>query len=252
MARYALVACDVTRREFEAAAAASPNRIECDFLPQGLHERAAGARDEIQSHVDLASRPGVDAILVGYGLCGRATAGIAARGVPLVVPRIHDCIALLLGSRARYEEEFRRAPGTYYLSSGWIERATKPMDSWPAPAGMGEAFGSPEEARRAYTERFGEEAADALVEEFRGWAQNYRRLAWIRNGQGDEEALSAEVRRRAAARGLAFEEIRTDLRYFEALVNGPPWDPADFLIVPPGRTLRPSAGPDVFFAATPA
>ena len=42
--------------------------------------------------------------------------------MPLVIPRAHDCIALFMGSRQRYREYFDAHPGTYYRTSGWIER----------------------------------------------------------------------------------------------------------------------------------
>jgi len=39
----------------------------------------------------------------------------------MVIPRVHDCISLLLGSRRQYDSEFDQFPGTYYLSKGWKE-----------------------------------------------------------------------------------------------------------------------------------
>jgi hypothetical protein len=41
----------------------------------------------------------------------------------MVVPRAHDCIALLLGSREKYAVYFDAHPGTFYQSPGWVERA---------------------------------------------------------------------------------------------------------------------------------
>ena len=72
---------------------------------------------------------GYDAVVMVYGLCGRATAGITARDVPVVIPRAHDCITLFLGSRARYSEQHENQPGTYWYSPEIISSAARWMAS---------------------------------------------------------------------------------------------------------------------------
>lgn len=71
--------------------------------------------------------------MIGYGLCGRGTVGVVARDVPLAIPRVHDCIALFLGSDARHREQFAKHPGTYYVSAGWVEE----KDPGPQRRAMG-------------------------------------------------------------------------------------------------------------------
>ena len=59
---------------------------------------------------------------MGYGLCGQATAGLTAAGLPVVVPRAHDCITLFLGSRREYQHQFEDFPGTYWYAQDYVER----------------------------------------------------------------------------------------------------------------------------------
>jgi len=73
----------------------------------------------LQQRIDAAE--GCDAVLLGYGLCGRATDGLTARNRPVVLPRSHDCCGILLGSRKRFEELFRDMPSTPFSSVGYIE-----------------------------------------------------------------------------------------------------------------------------------
>lgn len=69
----------------------------------------------------------VDALLLGYGLCGNALERVqelVGLEVPLIVPRdgeepVDDCIGLLLGGRERYRAELRQVPGTFFITPGW-------------------------------------------------------------------------------------------------------------------------------------
>ena len=80
-------------------------------------------RKRLQEAIDQQSIPAqYEAVLLGYALCGNGTAGLTAGTLPLVIPRAHDCIALLMGSRERYQNYFEQNPGVYFRSTGWLER----------------------------------------------------------------------------------------------------------------------------------
>jgi hypothetical protein len=87
--------------------------VDIELFRRGLHNEPADLRGKLQARIDALSGPPYDAIVMGYGLCGQASAGLIARGVPLVIPRAHDCITLFLGSRKRYQYQFENFPGTY-------------------------------------------------------------------------------------------------------------------------------------------
>ena len=118
-----LIGCEVILRELCEALLRSPHTVHTVFLPAGLHDRGTVVmRAEVQKAIDEAERGAYDAIVLGYGLCGNGMAGLRARSVQVVIPRAHDCITLLLGSRQRYAEFFLANSGTYYRSIGWVER----------------------------------------------------------------------------------------------------------------------------------
>jgi len=73
----------------------------------------------LQAAVDAATD--IDTVLLGYGLCGRSTGGLAARHIPIVLPRSHDCCGVLLGSRKRFEDIFSAMPSTPFSSGGFVE-----------------------------------------------------------------------------------------------------------------------------------
>jgi hypothetical protein len=103
-------------------AAQSPHIVDVELLRLGLHDEPAYLRDQLQTRIDASTGQGYDAIVLAYGLCGLATAGLMARDIPLVMPRAHDCITLFLGDRARYKDQFENNPGTYWYALDYIER----------------------------------------------------------------------------------------------------------------------------------
>ncbi len=97
-----------------------PQNIDSEFLEYGLHDTPDKLRQELQKCIEKSSQ--YDTLLLGYGLCSNGVAGLKSDKHRIIIPRVHDCISLLLGSRARYEDEFERHPGTFYLSNGWIKQ----------------------------------------------------------------------------------------------------------------------------------
>ena len=123
-----LIGCEVIIRELCDAVAHSPHLVDTGFLPKGLHDLGGGPCGAAAGggRRGRAEAEQYDAIVLGYGLCGNGLAGLRPRSIPLVMPRAHDCIALLMGSRSRLRTYFARTPGVYFRSSGWIERGARP------------------------------------------------------------------------------------------------------------------------------
>ena len=121
--RLKLIACEIMYRELCAAVARSVNLVDVEFLPKGLHDIGqAGMSSRLAEVLAGVDETRYEAMLLGYGLCSNGLVGLAARSIPLVVPRAHDCITLFLGSKERYLEYFQDHPGVYFKTSGWIER----------------------------------------------------------------------------------------------------------------------------------
>lgn len=236
-----LISCEIFYREMCAAVAGSPHRVDLVFLPKGLHDLPPGEMPaRVQAVVDETKPGAYDAVLIGYGLCNNGLAGVAARDCPLVVPRAHDCITLFLGSRRRYREYFDANPGTYFLTSGWMERGDATGDladqSVQQKLGMNRTL-------EQLIEQYGEDNARYLFKTLREGARHYSRIAYMPMGVEPED-MAARAKERADQRKWAFETVPGDLRLIRKLVNGD-WDPADFLVIPPGGTIRPSFDEDI-------
>jgi hypothetical protein len=221
-----LIGCDVILRELCEALLHSPHTVHTLFLPAGLHDRGTIAmRSEVQKAIDDAEGTGYDAIVLGYGLCGNGLAGLRARGVRLVIPRAHDCITLLLGSRKRYADFFLANSGTYYRSIGWVERREElPM----------QVFGMDFDATRLdkLIEQYGESNGRYLYDEMTRYVRNYDKLVFIQTGIEPDGSAAEAARAEAAEKSWSFELIEGELGLFRRLLAGD-WSD-DFLIVPVG------------------
>ena len=231
-----LVSCEIFFREMSAVAARSPNHISVEFLPKGLHDMPAGDMlARVQAAVDRAGT-GYDAVLLGYGLCNNGLAGLQARGTQLIVPRAHDCITLFFGSKERYTEYFFSHPGTYFKTTGWIERgeADGELKQLTIPHQMGM-----DKTLAQYIEEYGEDNGRFLYETLCETSRNYGQFTFIEMGVEPDGSFEARTREDAASRGWKFEKVPGTLSLIEDLLNGN-WHTDAFLVVPPGGKVVPS------------
>jgi hypothetical protein len=238
--RILLIGCEVILRELCEAIGRSPHIVDARFLSKGLHDRGARVmRAGLQAAIDEAETRAekYDAIALGYGLCGNGLAGVQARSVPLVLPRAHDCITLLMGSRTRFESYFHDHPGVYYRSIGWVERGTDLEPRARTETGMGYTLDD-------LVERYGEDNGRFLFEELTRYRQTYQQLTFIETGLEPDGRFEAEARAEAAEKGWRFEKVRGDLELFRGLLSGS-WDDARYLVVPPGYRIAARPGQEI-------
>lgn len=232
--RLHAIACDVMARPVYLCAARSPHVVDVTLFRRGLHADPRDLRTRLQAAID-AVPAGADAVVLGYGLCGGATAGIAARAVPVVLPRAHDCITLFLGARDRYEAETRDREPTYWYVADQLERTD---GSRPGAAGTG-AGGDTDEGldavRADYVAKYGEDNAEYLMEVMGAWRAHYRRGAFIAMGVGAEGPAATLARDQAERRGWAFETVAGSLVLLRRLLDGD-WN-EDVLVLRPGERL---------------
>jgi hypothetical protein len=199
------------------------------FMDYGLHRvpgRMAGALQEV---LDGLKNPSL--VVLGYGLCGTGLKGLKAGPHTLLVPRVDDCISLLLGSYRSYMREFQAVPGTYYLSKGWLESGSHPLKEY-----------------QEYVLRYGEKEAMWLMDQ---QYQHYERLILVAHDRADLETYrpqALEIARFCERWDMRYEEMLGSDRYVRRLVElaeqlrrngaGASVVDKDFLIIPPGGEIR--------------
>jgi len=244
--RLKAIVCQVLSREMEAVAPRSPHSVKVEALTMGLHDLGAGMRSHLQERIDAADAGGYDAILLGYGLCGRGTEGLRARTTQLVLPRAHDCIGILMGSYKKYADYFEGHSGVYYRSPGWIEFQAPGQWLQPAQATMKNTLGE-RRTREELVAQYGEENGDYLFEQFSAYRRHYSGLTYIATGVPSDENCRTLARAEAEREGWAFEEVKGSAELLQRMVDGE-WDAESFLVVPPGATVCTALGDAVVSA----
>jgi hypothetical protein len=232
--RVSVIACEILFRELCRAAAESPLVIDLQFIRKGLHDDPDALRLTLQERIDALDLSDRSAVVLGYGLCSNGTAGLKAREVPLVIPRVHDCISLFLGSKERYAEFFAQRPGTYYYTSGWLERGGDKVPQPPQKGG-----GLMDTAFEELVARYGEDNARFLMEFQTQWRANYSHACYVRMPLSHREEYRHEVEKIAKENGWEYMEVEGDDRLIRKLAYGE-WDEQEFLVVQPGQVVRSS------------
>jgi N-methylhydantoinase A/oxoprolinase/acetone carboxylase beta subunit len=207
--------------------------MEFKFLEAGLHERPDRLKQKLQAAIDAASERGrAQRIVIGYGVCGRGTIGIQSRSVPLTIAKVHDCIALFLGGPQAYREEFKKYPGTYYISAGWYEEKAVPVSQRKLSAW----YGDKRVYRAEIAGQYGEKAADRTMEFLSTWQKNYQRAAYIDTGSRKGRRSERHAREMAAAYGWNFEKIDGSPALIEKLLTATATS-EEILRVPPHHAI---------------
>ncbi len=244
--RLVIIACEIMHREISYCIARSKNIVDARFLKKGLHDIGQiGMSQAIREEIDSVPEDEYEAILVGYGLCSNGIVGLSSKKVPLVVPRAHDCITLLLGSKEKYQKYFKTHPGTYFRSTGWLERNTAEIGPDGKPLSVMTQLG----LNRSYDElvaKYGEDNARYIMETMEGWGGKnyYDTLAYIDMDIGPFPDQERQAKEEAKAEDWQYEELRGDIGLLRRQMDGE-WDPEEFLIAQPGQKLAPTYRDDI-------
>jgi hypothetical protein len=159
------------------------------FLDYGLHSIPKELTKAVQAQIDAIQEPSL--IVLGYGLCGNGLNNIQAGKHTLVIPKADDCVAMFMGSRDRYMDQFTQNPGTYYLTKGWFEVGSDPLSEY-----------------EKLIPKYGTETADWLMET---QYQHYKKLVFVAHNQDDLETYrprALEVATYCERFGMVYEEYQ--------------------------------------------
>src|SRR6266568_4502993 len=167
-----IIACEVMKEELLGIAADWP--LQFRFVSMGLHPWPERLKDELARILSVDIPDGTTAIVFAFGLCGGALTGLRAPAVPLVIPLVHDCIPLLIGSYSEYQRELEHEKGTFFLSGGWMEGERTLLSEY-----------------RRVRDRHGQNKARKVMTTM---LDSYRRILFVTTGHPREEQLLAEAR----------------------------------------------------------
>jgi hypothetical protein len=203
---------------------------EVQYMDYGLHRVPGKMTGTLQETIDAIEEPSL--VVLGYGLCGNGLRGLKAGKHTLLVPRVDDCIALLLGSHRAYVREFEAVPGTYYLSKGWLESGSHPLKEY-----------------EEYVPKYGAEQAMWIMDQ---QYQHYERVVLVAHDSADLDAYrpqAQEVARFCERWSMRYEErlgsdgyVRRLAEVVEGVATGTTTEleqaDRDLLLIPPGGEIR--------------
>ncbi len=232
-----IIACEVFRPELEFLLQSpqedSALRPAVTYIKQGLHDTPDELRSTVQSMVRTLEEQGETTILMAYGFCGRGLAGVTGQSATLVVPRVHDCIPILLGSPQEKANETALGGSTYWLSAGWLQHSQLSF------------MGNRDKRYAEYLEQFGKDSADYLIEVEASWLQHYTNLCLIYWEGWTEEEL-AKLRNNAALlqkdKQLPLREVLGSPNFLQELLDG---GGARCVRLAPGETLEIDGNGDI-------
>lgn len=230
--RVHCIACPVLIAELQLLAPSAKTTVTITPLEMALHQKAPGElRAALQKAIDHTSPENFDAIALGYGLCNRGIVGLQARALPVVIPRAHDCIGMLLGN-ANYLAQLQSQPGTYFQTAGWLENRPPGGDLLQSAPGA-EVFSLSQEQ---LIKRYGLENTQYLLEQLAGFTRNYQRMAFISTPVPNTQQKERESRKIAREKGWSFEKLSSDLNWLKRLIDAD-WNEREFLTVRPGNSV---------------
>jgi len=206
-----LIACPAVLGELAPGAT---DGVECVTLDAQLHLSPEKLKEGLRVAVAAADRPGAT-IALGYGLCSNAVLGLKTHAATLVVPRVDDCIAMMLGSNAAFAAQSEKVRGSYYLTKSYLEECDTILTEYDK-----------------LVEKRGAERAEQLM---RLLLNHYTRLVLIDTGRHDLAPYRDQVAEFAARFDMTVEEVPGTTTLLDALVVAGWGD--DFVVAPPGHEL---------------
>ena len=213
-----IIACEVMKEELLTVAHSTD--VEFQFISMGLHRYPDKLRAELQNLLDATV--GYSRVVLAFGLCGGAARNLKPSGFTLTIPRVHDCIPLLLGSRERFDRLAHEEKGTFYYTRGWIE-------GWKNARGDSSILTEHQRIK----DKFGEKKANSVVK--RMYAA-YTRILYIKTGVPEDGFYLQRSVDVARLLDVKHEVTHGDLGYIDRIVNGP-YDERNFINVTSEDTL---------------
>lgn len=207
-----IVACQTLREELRLAIKQTGVNYPVIYIESGLHNKPDSLRRKIQENIDKIDN--VDILLMVFGYCGNSLLGVKSSQFRMVIPRVDDCIPLLLGSSAM-REKISREMGTYFLTKGWLESEHNLLQEY-----------------ERCVMRYGEQRALRVMKTMLG---HYRRFMVIDTGAYPMESVTPRTLEFAQKHDKRHEVTIGSLRLFHKLLLGQ-WD-EEFIILEPGQEL---------------
>ena len=208
-----VLSCESMEVYVAAAQKAAGTDYPVIWLSQKYHADPAVMRAHVLETISTLPLE-VDTVLVAMGFCGGSWDSVDADR-RIVIPRVDDCISLMLHTDDVYHPNLKQSGHMYMLDGDPVKF-------------------SPELMYQDACEKYGDEEADYL---FEMWFGNYGYLDIIDTGMADcySEEFVEMAQRSADVMGCALDYTKGSNHLLEKLMRGQ-WD-EQFLVARPGHKI---------------
>jgi len=206
-----ILACSTLRDEVETVLREAASDTQVVWIPSGLHNVPGELRERLQAELDAL--PPVEHVLMAMAFCGNSVAGLKSRNFRLTIPRMDDCISLLLGTVKNRVEAYK---GVYFMTAGWLRGERSLLTEY-----------------EYVVAKYGAQRGKRI---FQAMFRNYTDVALLDSGCFDRAAAEAEMRETARILGMSYREYPGDLTLLRQLLQGP-WPEEQFLTVGPDTEI---------------
>ncbi|WP_371361948.1 hypothetical protein SRRS_32300 [Sporomusa rhizae] len=210
----AILACQTLKGELELAIKNTKSDYPVFYIESGLHNNPDCLRERIQQEIDRLVLDNVSVILLLFGYCGHGLLGIKSDRAKLVIPKVEDCIPLLLGSCER-KKWISQEMGTYFLTKGWLEGEKNLLNEYDYCC-----------------KRYGHARAFKVMQTM---LASYKRLMIIDTGAYPIDSITPRTQNFANELGLQHEVTDGSIRIITKLLKAQ-WD-EEFLVLEKGQEI---------------
>ena len=203
-----IIACDTLSDELSLAQKKVGSNLETMLIEGNLHNYPEKLKDTLQQ--ELNAKNGYDRILLGFGFCGNSIVGLRTLDFEIIVPRIDDCVSILLGSEKRHTE-LLKTDRSFFITDGWLRHDPNICDEYDDTV-----------------EKYGEDTGAVIMQ---GMYANYNSFSIIDTEAYNIEPVKQRVKPMADNLGFKCSVVSGTVSYLERLITGP-WDDEMFLRVP--------------------
>ncbi|MCD7883827.1 MAG: DUF1638 domain-containing protein [Lachnospiraceae bacterium] len=219
-----ILSCPTVHDELEKCIRDTGCTYEVHELEKSSHNFPDRLRNQLQAEIDALQD--YDRILMSFGICGNAACGLTSSHAELVIPKVDDCVSLLMGGVKPRLESLNGKFGIF-LTAGWLRYEENIWD----------------EICRT-KQRYSEKRAAKILERMFG-EMTY--LTVLDTGAYDLAEVLKKAEKIAEALHLELRIIKGNLSLLSGLLKGS-WDTDRYAVFPPGTaTTSAQIMPDYSF-----
>lgn len=217
-----VLACQSLQNEVKLAMKRANFTLPLVILEENNHDVPTLLRENIQRKLDTLTQ--YDRVILAFGTCGGAMVGLKTGNFELILPRVDDCLSILMGSMERRQEVLEGGFGIF-LTDRWLLHE-KNMRS---ELDRIEKRYSPEQAKKVIAVMYGK----------------FDSLNVIDTGAYDVPSILPQTKALAQRLNLTHRIQQGTTAYLEELLTGP-WPKERFIRIAPqtavtgADTLMPS------------